>query len=273
MPEKPAVDPQDLFPFRHFVRALDGFVLPREPFDPAGAWVNTYDLVERSGRSGRVGALRLERQPLAGGRARLIVAHRKVCTGGAVQARAEIECGTDALSTPVAAKSETWATDGKGAVLDDSRLAEVVEFGPEGLVLRRDGRDWRLPATPPLTLDWCLFDAVQRLPPGQPVAGGFSLAGRLNYEVRPDQVLRPMAPALVRVGGHPVWVEKAEPLEAGTVYRSVAAVEGAVEAPLSGFEQDGTGILPTTYWLSEQGRLLFVFSGLFAWVFNAKATV
>ncbi len=272
MPES-ALQPEALFAFRHLARAVDGFAVPVGPFDPRGAWTATFELVERAGKTASLGALQLERTPDGPSAARLRFRHRKQAGGGVGWATGEIGCAVDALSTPRAWTLQSWVADLRGGEIEDTRLDEQVEVR-DGTLRRAGGeREQVTPAPGPLALDWGLFDAVQRLPHGAMPELRFALIDRLGMCLKPDQLLAFSQSVTVSLGGRRAWVEQAEVLAAGTRYRPVERLEGAAEVRLHSYEHSGQGILPTTYWVDDAGRLLFVLSGMMAWIRNPRAQV
>ena len=270
MPEA-ATQMTDRFPLAHFERALDDFQPPTEAFDPLAAWVNSYDIWECSQGSRKIGALRIERTPLDARRAKLDVRFRKAAAGGILRAEMSLECRTDALATPICWQAQTVAHDAQDAPIEDTRLSETGEVGDRALRVTVGGTRTRTPVESPLTFQWCLFDAVQRLPGSEMEPLGFTLIDRLNHQVKPGQRLAFGVAPTVEVGGKRVWHEERQELERGVVYRPIPVREGAIATTLRAYDQTGHGIVPIVYWVDERGRLLFVLSGLIGYVLNAEA--
>ena len=262
--------PEEVFPFKHLARTLDSFQVPAGPFDPQGSWAAGFDLVERGFRTNSLGTLFLARTAAGTGRARLRYALRRRGGGGIMRAEGEVQCATDALSSPLTWTVATWAEKPDGTEIPDSRLAERLEVHGQGLRVQGEGRERRLAVDPPLALDWCLFDAVQRLPRQPRPDLRFALLDRLGASAKPGQVLAFRQSVSLALGGRRAWAEEAEPLEAGTRFRPVERLEGATEMGLHAFEHWGTGVLPTTYWVSDRGQLLFVLSGMSGWIWNPQ---
>ncbi|MBM3476481.1 MAG: hypothetical protein FJX75_24680 [Armatimonadetes bacterium] len=261
----------DHFPLAHFERALDGFQPPAEAFDPQGAWVNAYDIWECSQGNRKIGALRIERTPLDARWARLAVRYRKLAAGGILRAEASIECKADDLATPIRWQAQSCVHDAEDKPIEDTRLEETGEAGERALRVKVGEKAIRIPAERPFTFDWCLFEAVQRLPGEALEPLEFTLIDRLGREAKPEQRLAFRTAATVELGGKRVWREEKHPLEAGAVYRPVPAREGATATALRAYNQTGRGIVPIVYWVNEQGRLLFALSGLIGYVLNAEA--
>jgi hypothetical protein len=261
----------DHFALAHFERALQGFRPPAPDFDPAGAWVNCYDIWECSQGMAKLGALRIERTPLDGGRVKLDVTFRKTAKAGIMRAQMSVECLADELSTPVRWQAQTLSHDAGDAPIEDTLIRETGELADGQLRVRIGQTTTPTPVTGPVALDWCLFDAVQRLPGEALGPLSFTLVDRLSRQVKPDQRLTFRSAPTVELGGKRVWREEKQELERGTVYRPVTAREGAVPVALRTYDQTGWGILPIVYWVDASGRLLFVLSGLFGYVYNAEA--
>jgi hypothetical protein len=260
----------DVFPLAHFERALSGFRPPTRPFDPRGAWVNTYDIWECSQGFARLGELRIARTPTAGG-ARLEISFRKQATGGSHVATMTLECRSDLLCTPVRWEAETVLCDGQGAPIEDTRIRETAEVREETMVVKIGSQEQHSAIVWPATLDWGLFEAVQRLPGADLQPTHFTLIDRVNHQVKPGQTLRFRETLTVELGGRRVWREEKQELERGTVYRPVPGREGSVAVNFRVYHQTGHGIVPITYWVDSNGRLLLVLSGLFGYLWREEA--
>ncbi|MDH7569966.1 MAG: hypothetical protein QHJ73_10310, partial [Armatimonadota bacterium] len=232
-----------------------------------------YDLVENAARVAPIGALSVERIPLAEGRFRLDLAYRKRAANGTLRFQGQVQCVDDALATPVWWQIESAAHDASGAAISETRQVEKGSASDEGLLLNMGAGDRKVPVRGAWAMSWALFEAVQRLPGDTGRVYRFTLIDRLSGQVKPNQTLAFRGLANVRLGGRMVWGEEAEPLEVGTRYRPVARREGASMVRLRVFEHFGEGVLPTTYWVGERGRLLFVLSGLTAFLYNPRAVV
>jgi len=272
MPET-ATPMEEIFSFGHFTPALNGFKPPRGPFDPAGAWTQGYNIIMALGRTNVIGGLRIQREPLPGGKSRLKVAHQKRAAGGSLHLTAEIDCSADALSKPTGWRLETVVQDAAGKPMEETRLRESVTVQGDHLLVSDGATQRKLNVSEPFTMPWALMDAVQRLPSREMHPQSFTLVDRLNNQVKPGHLLSPHGEKVVALGGRSVWTEEKQPLEVGTVFRPVRSRQGTVSTTLRAYRETGHGILPTVYWVDEQGRLLFVFSGLIAYVYNPDVEV
>lgn len=256
----------DHFSLAHFLGGLEGFTPPTGPFDPSGSWRHGYHMLMSVGKVTRQGMLIVERTPLADGTARLQVECTKRASGGTQRYVARLLCGANALSGPISWELETYLLDTEGKAIADSRLEETGRAVDGGLEVSTGGKTRRLVIPGAFTLHWSLLDAVQRLPGDDGAPLSFTLIDRLNCQAKPGHILAFAEEATIELGGRPVWDEQKQELEAGTLYRPVQRRLGAVATNLRCYEQTGTGILPTFYWVDERGELLVVSSGLIAYI-------
>jgi len=270
MPQ-PSGQVTDHFSLAHFERALDKFSPPTGPFDATGAWRNTYELFMCIGGATRVGSLSIERAILGGGLVGLGVRYEKRAAGGSLVCRADLTCADDVLCTPLSWELESVVLDAAGKPIEDTRLAESASVKGPMIEVSGSGGARRTPLPLPFTLHWSLFDAVQRLGRQDTAETRFTLVDRLNNQVKPGQTLAFRKETCVDLGGTRVWEEERVPLEVGAVFRPVETREGATPTTLWAYEQFGQGILPIVYWVDQQGRLLFVLSGLIGYVLTPEA--
>jgi len=222
---------------------LKEFAPPAGDFDPLGAWTHTYRLWLVQRRLGG-GVLVLRREPAKGGvrlTADLAVAEH---TGYIRKAKAVVECAADALCTPRA-----WTLESQGFDADDKpiRGTKVTERGTiaNGVLETRFGDRSRKQKVPlPVTCEWSLLDAVQRLPGPKTKPMAFALLEELDL-LKPEQRLE-------------FRETKGFTLSERTL-------------PLTGYQQVGRGVLPWQYWVDAQHRLLFAFGGLRAYIYDPTA--
>ena len=262
----------DHFPLNILGGALKGFKPPDGKFDPQGDWELHYG-VRTIGRGdgARVGSLRLRRRARADGGAVLRVEYRKAFPGGAAgEQRGEIECRGDALSTPVAWRLETRSLDPEGKAVPRTRI-EKRAAAKEGFIEVRDPRSRRtIPAPGAYTINWALFDAVQRLPREPFAPKRFTLLDDFD-EAKAGQTLSFRKSVEVAVGGEAVVTYRERRLEKGTIRSPRWGRRGAQPLRLHGYDLVGPGQVPVVYWVDEQGRLLFVISGIEAYLFEVPS--
>jgi hypothetical protein len=209
-------------------------------FDPGGKWAATFRIWTCHGYTDRGntnrGTLRIERMPQAGakGAFALRVVERVVHAGDIVhERRAQATCLADELASPQqwTVASRFVGPDGiersdlaaqRGCACKDGRVACAI-----------DGRVEQRSTSGRLTADWCLFEAVQRLPFSPHETAMFDVLEGLTIR-RPSQQLF--------YGGE------------DTLARNGSSLR------LHRFYQLGRAMLPYEYWLDGGHRLLLVVS-------------
>jgi hypothetical protein len=232
------------------VAHLKDFAPPSGPFDAEGSWEHHYSirLIHRwqgVDNLAPAGVLRLRREPMEGKTFRLHVTLAPALGSNVERVEAQTECAQDRLSTPRRWEVVTYFVDPKGRYVEDTEVRETGEF--TGKAVRRHGRRTRsMGVRGPLTSNWSLFDALQRLPreTGPPLE--FAMLEELRL-LRLKQRLMYRESVETEIGGKPTRLHE--------------------------FEQFGEGILPYRYWLDDAGRLLFAAGGLRACVIDPKGTV
>ena len=207
-------------------------------FDPSGSWTHTYRIVTTSGYyetgSNSVGHLRLARTP--GDETFTLRVDQEVVHVESITHvfHAEIVCSNDVLASPL-----SWSMSSHFVGPDDERRADLdqneigrtkdgkVTIQVNGIENVQEGR---------VTGDWCLFEAVQRLP--------FESSGPLSFDllegmstVRPGQKL------------------------------SYRGLDGGYHS----FHQLGSGALPYQYWLNDRHQLMVVVTGARSYLLDPEA--
>ena len=243
------------------VECLEGFQAPSGPFDPNGAWEHKYALwivlpESQFGATRRLGGFRIKRTPASANDATLQVDLAAVLGGRAFYGKgtscyrvsAQLTCATDRLSTP-----RSW--DLRSMILYETNKpvpgTEARETGQvaEGMIRRRGARrakERTAPAPKAFTSNWSLFDAIQRLPGNEIAPMTFDMFEELDL-LKPNQRLAYRQSIEMELGGKPV--------------------------KLHGFEQIGEGILPYTYWLDDQRRVLMAIGGRRAFILDPSAEI
>ena len=248
---------------------LEGFSPPTEALDPSGAWKHTYDICLTDGKPpaqriggrpadsfggppGQRGFLSVERAPAADGKpVALAVEVQVLQTTFAVQlTKAKIQCANDALSTPQSWQIESVLLSADTQPIAETKIAEratVKEGRIEVETINapndvRRSRTMKVPA--PFTANWCLFDAVQRLPWKDMSPLPFAMLEDLDL-LKEGQRLYLHGPLSLTVNDK--------------------------ELPLTEYVQIGEGILPYHYGVDGQRRLLFVAGGRRLYIWNPSA--
>lgn len=254
MPDVPEVAPADLpLSLRRLWPALRTFVPPTESFSPAGQWEHTYAVravfpsgpAEIDALTGP-GVLRLRKKPTGADTFTLQVGLAPMVGGNSERVEALITCAADRLSTPLRWELHSLMLDAQGAPIATTDLREKGELlGAE--VRRTRARTRVTPIRLPLSANWCVMEALQRWPAEDTSEADFDMLEELQL-LRPGQRLAYRRTLEV-------------PLAAGPLR-------------LHGYEQFGQGLLPYTYWLDDQRRLLFAIGGLrsYLWQPSLKMT-
>jgi hypothetical protein len=216
--------------------ALPGVQVPSEPFDPKGEWEHTFVMwnparAAKNAKSEQAGSLRIRKRLAPNGKIRLQVTQVIKMQG--------------VNGSGVTRASITCA---------DDDLATPIRWTVDSEILDPKGKQVPLTSTSVsgenavqagrlTTSNWSLFEAVQRLP--------FDCR-ELRFEMfeemelrKPEHRLWPGAAADVEIGGRTV--------------------------KLHSFEQIGRGILPMTYWLDDQHRLIIAVNARRAYLLDSRA--
>jgi len=235
------------YPLRSLTPVLRGFRPPAGAFDAAGSWREVFGVFTLAGRAAaarRVGELRFERRVRSDGEAVLNVAYEKRLTGGSQKLTAALHSRAgERLATPSRWTFETRLLDAGGREIAGTRLKRSATVD-DGTITVRDAVATRtLRPAGAYTVNWSLFDAVQRLPrrPGRPI--DFTL---IDHFDQPK-------------GRQTLAFRKAMDV----------AVAGGRTVRTFSFDLLGDGNVPWVYWVDEQGRLLFIVAGLEGYVLES----
>ncbi len=207
-------------------------------FTPDGSWSRFYRIWTcygyRSGSNRDSGYLFLSRK-VADNAARL-KAHQVLLNaeGTKHSIEARIRCRTDATAAPVEWTVTSSFSGGPDRNLPDVTTKESARIDGQTLAVTVGGRTRKRKLPGPVAADWCLFDAVQRLPfrKGEPL--GFALLEGMSL-AKEDHRLS---------------------------YRGrIPVTWGPKKVPLHCFQQTGRGVYPYEYWLGDDHRLLMVVTG------------
>lgn len=263
----PAAVLSDLFPLGHMGAILRDFAPPPGRFDPRGAWTSRYRVFSLTGSTDPAAELTLRRLPGQSGTFNLLVDYTHPLPPAVFRRRfrAEMLCREDALATPLSWKSTGWAEDRDGAEQPHSRWTREGRFR-DGEVRIADARGERKHGVSgALAANWALFEAVQRLPREPFENTPFSLLDDF-CRVKPEQTLCFRDQPNVVAGGELVQRERTEQLEKGRIKRVVWARENAQHLSLTVYDHVGRGVLPWTYWVDSDDRLLLAVSGIEGYV-------
>lgn len=241
-------------PLAFLPKLLEGFQAPQTALDPWGAWDHTYRVFtigfltspHREWQRLNTGTLRLRREPLGPGQFRLRASFAAIQSGGNVdRIEAEVICATDRLATLRSWRRRTLRLARDGRPVPGTMQRETGRVTGNQLV-RRSGRERITPVPSSLTCNWALFDVLQRLPLGNTRRLSFAMLEELDF-LRPNQRLLPREPIEIELGDQRFRWQR--------------------------FEQFGDGVLPWTYCLDDQQRVVLAFTVMRAYLLDPTATV
>lgn len=234
---------------------LKGFQPPTEPFEPDGEWEQTYRTFivgmlsqpHREWNCAPAGTIQIKRTPKQDGTFTLqvnVVANQGIERHGRGFDRieAQIVCRNDQFASLISWQRLSWllTPEKQKAEIGDLGMVVVAKMGGkvknEQVTLQMQGRERKLKVHTPLTCDWAMIDVVQRLAKsGAKKALQFSMLEELEF-LRPNQRLYLREPMEIEVEGQKFRWQR--------------------------FEQFGDGVLPWTYCLDENNRLILAFSAM-----------
>jgi len=251
MPPKRTIVGDPLTP--SLLRELDAFTgFPATPddFEPTGNWTNAYQIWTCHGyrESGNDldGLLRIQRRAGRSAGPFALEVHQEILNDGAALnvVDASIACSDDELASPVRWELSSSFIGLDEKPIEDLAVKETVEVKGRSLQVTAQGKIFKRPGSRRLTADWCLFDAVQRLPFEDNTSLAFDLLEGLSLR-RDDH-------RLSYRGRYPM-----------------ATDDGDVS--LHWFHQLGHGVLPYEYWLDGRHRLVMVATGARAYILDESA--
>ena len=211
-----------------------------ENFDPAGSWTQVYRVVTSQGfyenKPSEKGHLQITRTAGSSDDTFLLTVDQVIVHTEAVvhTYRAEITCANNTLASPIKWSMSSRFVDSEGEPRGNLDQDEVGQVESDTVIIQTNGIEHEQKGN--VTGDWCLFEAVQRLPfeSGGPLA--FDLLETMSI-VRPDQNL---------------------------------AYHGT-DCGFHYFHQVGSGALPFQYWLDDKHRLVTVVTGARAYILDWDA--
>lgn len=211
-----------------------------EAFDPTGDWEQTYRIWTCHGyrESGNqdVGSVQIKKDVAQGGKTFTLSIRQTVAETDALLCtiEAEIECLSDAYASPTGWQMAASFVGADGQAIKDLGSTETASVEGNTIAIKTPTGTRHRPVERPMTCDWCLFEAVQRL--------GFDGDARdLEFSLLEGLSLPKAGQRLSYRGRQRVTL-------------------GPEAVPLHCFQQLGRGVLPTEYWLDERHRLVAVTS-------------
>jgi hypothetical protein len=241
---------------------LKNFTPPQGSFNPDKDWQHSYRVLTLAGRGGEAGTLHLRRRNAKKESFLLDVFYLKFLPKPyRHDTEGLMNCKMNALSTPTAwhfVFSTSYPENKnrpnfpqkrnaeKGEIYIDyfktdpnsSMARQAANYGKE--IRYQDGSGTHsIPKPQAYTINWALFDVVQRLPRKQGQTLSFTLLDHFD-QVKPNHTL--------------------------TYHGEQEIIINNTTLRLHRFDQLGEGIVPWVYWVDQTGRLLFVVSGIEAYI-------
>lgn len=201
---------------------------------PSGAWTDRYRIWAchgyRESGNENVGFLKIQRTPAQSDDVFTLDVTQKIQNDADIVhwLDASIRCRTDRLATPIKWRAGSTFHGPDGKAIRDLET-ECTGRAQEGTIeIKTHGTKRTIKPSRPFTGDWCLLEAVQRMPckEGEPVS---------------MDVLKEMD--LLQTD-HRI------------AYRGLdTVVRHGADMPLHHFQQWGRGMLPYDYWLDQNHRL------------------
>ena len=225
--------------------------LPHPPnaFTADGNWLHAYRVCichgYRETGNENVGFLRIERAPDESGRTFTLKVDQHIvqAEGMLNTIHAEISCRNDRLGSPTKwhLSSRFFGPDGEPDPGLD--VEEKVRVKGNAIEVTTNGRTFKRQGSSRLAADWCLFEAVQRLP--------FDKESDLAFDVLEGL-------SIVRTGHR-------------LSYRGGVTLAPEREVRLHGFHRLGHGALPYEYWLDDRHRLVIAVTLSRAYILDEQA--
>jgi len=218
-------------------------------FNADGNWVNTYRVwtchgYRESGNDDK-GFLKIER--VAGkdaGQFNLIIDQQILHDDAMLNViHAEAVCRNDSLASPVRWQVSSRFIGPEGDVRTGLGTEKTGRVSGGRIEVTTNGRKSKGKRSRRLAADWCLFEAVQRLPFGDRTSLAFDVLEGLS-------VLR---------RGHRLS------------YRGIRSPGAGIDMSLHGFHQLGHGTLPYEYWLDDGHRLVMAVTFSRVYVLDQQA--
>ena len=220
---------------------------PGSPFDAAGSWEQSYRIWMTGGSwDNYQGYVTLKRSVGDGETVSLDVREVLIMprTRSIHETHVLARCLRTVLATPVSWVLESRIYDLK--TKEDFPLSRVEQKGEtrDGRIVVTTNAHERVHAPPgPWTWNWSLFEAVQRRPRAEDCPASFSLLDDLDI-LKFEQRLLPRGETAITYGGS--------------------------EASVLRYDQIGRGLLPTRYYVDEEGRLLLAHTELRAYILDPE---
>ena len=213
-----------------------GVLGPMSPVDvsPEGAWTDTYRLLAchgyRESGNENVGTLKIQRTPSQLEDTFVLNATQTIKNDADIVhlLDAEIACKANLFATPLKWRTKSTFKGPEGAIIRDLGTEQTGRVNENTITINTHGKVRNIKTSRSLTGDWCLLEAVQRMP--------YTDADPITMDVLKEMDLLQTDQRMAYRGQDTVTV-------------------GGGRMVLHHFEQWGRGLLPYDYWLDEHHRL------------------
>ncbi len=230
------------------LKAIENYKDWNKKFDPDKEWENTYKIWLCHGyiKGGNFvhGSLNIKKINSKSNKSFSLNIYQKIVhDGGSVHIiDAEIQCLNDALASPIEWNlSSRFISPGKKE-RTELGMKEQGSIKGDSVKIKSNKYFFNLKKTGGLTGDWCLFEAIQRMPFKKIGAHKFDALEGMNL-LKKEHVLS---------------------------YRGADPMKNKKET-LQRFQRMGQGVLPFDYWLDKNHRLVIATTGPRAYILDDKA--
>jgi hypothetical protein len=220
------------------------------PFSPAGNWTNVYRIwachgYRESGNEDR-GTLKIQRSPSQSEDTFTLHVTQKIENDRDLlhTLDAQILCNNDNLATPLQWQTKSEFYDPNGKAVQDLRTEQQGRIIGNTISIETNGKTQTYENARPITGDWCLLEAVQRMPCRNSTIVTMDILKEMALLQRDHQIVYDDKKTFT-IGGKPI--------------------------ELYHFQQLGRGMLPYDYWLDKHHRLQVFVTLSIAYICDEKA--
>lgn len=212
----------------------------RKKLDLQGNWQQTFDIYTLTEVCDPAGSLTLSRKIIPGNQAKFRLEQERLLPNSHRQKiEANIYCDTAGLPKPTRWSFQAEMIDETGKSIEAVGTKMMAEIQGNQIVYHGGSRHRTIELGPSYTINWLLFDAVQRLPRESFAPLEFSMLDHFD-QVKDEQRLS---------------------------YTKSVEIEMAGQAvTLHAYDHVGRGILPWVYWVDDECGLQFAVAGIEAYV-------
>lgn len=222
------------------------FRWPEGRFDPEGSLRSIYGVYTLAGSGGRAGRLQIRRKSISNDGFVLEMDYEKTLPGHIQHVTAEMHCRRSELSTPTRWNFNSEIRRREGGILPHTKLKKSATAEDGRITIADTDHEEHIALESEWTVNWALFDAVQRLPRKKRDPIKFAMLDHFD-QFKGNQRISYREKIDITLGGRTTKLHR--------------------------FDHLGEGIVPWVYWVDDRGRLLFAVSGLEAYILETQASV